>query len=75
MIVRRGATPRFEALKRKTKHLNVEVEWDRREDAIDPARQTERDRLLIERRRTPPFTWDLADFVVVVPRKTAKRPK
>jgi hypothetical protein len=78
MIVRRGANPRFDALKRKTKHLNVQVVWDRREDerrneagAIDTERRHQ------DRRRTPPFTWDVADFVVVVPKSstTAKRKK
>ena len=59
MIVRRGAVHRFESLKKKTAHLQVEVMWDQRSDeppAPDPATG--------ERRRKPPFTWDVADFVV-----------
>ncbi len=77
MIVRRGATPRFEALKKKTEHLNVEVVWDRRGDhAPDDAAAAERERDFKNRRGEPPFTWDAADFVVVVPKvKRAKRPK
>lgn len=74
MIVRRGATPRFEALKKKTEHLNVEVVWDRRGGhAQDDAEAAERERQFIDRRGAPPFTWDAADFVVVVPK--SKRPK
>jgi hypothetical protein len=78
MIVRRGAVPRFEALKEKTRHLNVEVVWDRREgngpDAAAAA--VKRDQEFADRRGDPPFTWKVADFVVVVPRSTrAKRPK
>lgn len=74
MIVRRGATPRFEALKEKTQHLNVEVVWDRRGKA-DPGDEAAaaRERQFKNRRGEPPFTWDTADFVVVVPK--AKRAK
>lgn len=77
MIVRRGATPRFEALKKKTEHLNVEVVWDRRGGhAPDDAEAAERERRFKDRRGEPPFTWDAADFVVVVPKaKRAKRSK
>ena len=78
MFVRRGATPRYEALKRKTKHLNVQVAWDRREsDRRDDPVTIENNRRFQDRRKTPPFTWDTADFVVVVPksprRKTSPR--
>ena len=69
MIVRRGATPRFRALKKKTKHLNVQVVWDRREDEDSAAAE---DLRLKNRRGTPPFTWDVADFVVVVPPSNRK---
>jgi hypothetical protein len=68
MVVRRGAHERFANLKKKTAHLQVEVVWDQR----DTDRRQERtlsasERRLRERRRKPPFTWDVADFVVVTP--------
>jgi hypothetical protein len=77
MVVRRGATPRFEALKKKTEHLNVQVVWDRREgEKPDDPIVAENNRRFKDRRGTPPFTWDAADFVVVVPNgKRAKRSK
>jgi hypothetical protein len=65
MFVRIGALKRFHFLKKKTADLPVSVEWDRRrtdrrEEATggDSVRGT-------ERRGTPPFTWETADFVVV----------
>lgn len=68
MIVRRGAIPRFEALKKKTRHLNVQVVWDRRDDdAPAEASTVAKNPRLKNRRGAPPFTWDVADFVVVVP--------
>ena len=77
MVVRRGATPRFEALKKKTEHLNVQVVWDRREgEKPDDPVVAENNRRFKDRRGTPPFTWDVADFVVVVPNgKRAKSSK
>lgn len=75
IVVRRGALKRFDALKTKTGELPVVVTWDRRSDDRRDragADQARRDRRYEERRRTPPFTWDLADFVVVEP---AQRPK
>ena len=58
LIVRRGALRRFHKLKRDTANLPVSVEWDRRqESATRPGSP--------ERRGTPPFTWETADFVVV----------
>jgi hypothetical protein len=68
MVVRRGATPRFEALTRKTRHLNVQVVWDRRTEEQDAAEPRQHE----NRRGAPPFTWDVADFVVVVPAKPGK---
>jgi hypothetical protein len=71
IFVKRGAIRRFERLKRDSAALPVEVEWDRRlgerrgpteapgAEAVGlPARKG-------DRRKAPPFTWDLADFVVV----------
>lgn len=69
IVVRRGALKRFDALKTKTGELPVVVKWDRRTDdrRDGGAERAKRDRRYEERRRTPPFTWDLADFVVVEP--------
>lgn len=66
MFVRIGALKRFHFLKKKTADLPVSVEWDRRrsdrrtEDAAAGKRPRD-----TERRGSPPFTWDTADFVVV----------
>jgi hypothetical protein len=70
IVVRRGALKRFDALKAKTGELPVVVKWDRRQDDrrdVANADELTRDRRYEERRRKPPFTWDLADFVVVEP--------
>jgi hypothetical protein len=69
MVVRRGALKRFEALKKKTAHLQVEVVWDRRDNERRQEQcLSDNERRIRERRRTPPFTWDMADFVVVTPK-------
>jgi hypothetical protein len=79
IVVRRGAMRRFDALKTRTSELPVVVTWDRRTDERRDHHQTaaaKRNRRHAERRRKPPFTWDLADFVVVDPmkrRKTARK--
>src|SRR5262245_48638106 len=79
IVVRRGAMRRFDALKTRTSDLPVVVTWDRR---LDERRDDDKtggvngNRRHAERRRKPPFTWDLADFVVVEPakaRKTARK--
>src|SRR5437763_14005851 len=75
IVVRRGAMRRFDALKTRTSELPVVVTWDRRTDQrrdADATTARTRDRRQNERRRTPPFTWDLADFVVVAPTKRQK---
>jgi hypothetical protein len=76
-VVRRGALRRFDALKTRTGELPVVVTWDRRTDdrRDDGERVSARERRLIERRQKPPFTWDLADFVVVERRPVAKKPR
>ena len=74
IVVRRGAIRRFDALKTRTSEMPVVVTWDRRSGERrdgDTTTDTERDRAT-ERRRKPPFTWDLADFVVVEPAKPRK---
>ena len=66
MFVRIGALKRFHFLKKKTADLPVSVEWDRRRSegrGEDPAAgENARD---ADRRGSPPFTWETADFVVV----------
>jgi hypothetical protein len=76
IVVRRGAMRRFDALKTRTSKLPVVVTWDRRTDERrdgGDAASVKRNRRHAERRRKPPFTWDLADFVVVEPAKRRKR--
>jgi hypothetical protein len=77
LIVRRGARSRFKALKHKAESLPVKVVWDRRKHerraaggrpgALDDRRST-------DRRQHPPYSWQVADFVVVE-RPRRKRPK
>jgi len=77
IVVRRGAIRRFDALKTRTSELPVVVTWDRRTDERrDNTASTDRNRnrRQTERRRKPPFTWDVADFVVVEPaHKTSRK--
>ena len=81
IVVRRGAMRRFDALKTRTSELPVVVTWDRRKadrrDSKALAHQMDvpRDRRATDRRQTPPFTWDLADFVVVPPAAGQKTPR
>ena len=80
LVVRRGALRRFDTLKKKTAELPVDVLWDRRqEDRRTSMKETPAQRRQRERRQAPPFTWDLADFVVVEDetpaRPSAKRKK
>jgi hypothetical protein len=66
IFVRVGALKRFHVLKRKTAELPVEVAWDRRRgERRTAAPSPGRDQRKTDRRSTPPFTWDVADFVVV----------
>jgi len=66
ILVRRGALRRFDALTRKTADLPVVVGWDRRTTnrraSLEPAPVELRSS---DRRKEPPFTWEVADFVVV----------
>lgn len=69
IVVRRGALRRFDALKRKTSDLPVVVTWDRRQTERRAASEDiSSDRRRVDRRQKPPFTWELAEFVVVAPR-------
>ena len=74
LIVRRGATTRYQKLKKKTADLPVEVVWDRRKkDRRTKTDNAGPDRRKSDRRQNPPFTWDLSDFVVV--ERTPRRRK
>lgn len=76
--VRRGALRRFDLLKQKSTGLPVDIKWDRRlsdrrsdgSDGRDGTTERRRD----ERRQAPPFTWDIADFVVVGDRSRPSDP-
>ena len=68
IVVRRGALRRFDALARETTNLPVVVSWDRRtENRRESAASAEVERRAADRREKPPFTWEVADFVVVEP--------
>jgi hypothetical protein len=70
LFVRRGSVRRYEALKEKSRGLQVEIAWDRREGArrkTSGNAPTERRRG--DRRQSPPTTWEMADFCVGVGRK------
>jgi hypothetical protein len=72
LFVRRGADRRFAKLKEKTADLDVQIEWDRREnDRRNENVPVSGDRRKTDRRSEPAFTWDVADFAVVV-RSTPK---
>jgi hypothetical protein len=65
IFVRIGALRRFHAMKKKTADLPVEVSWDRRRS--DPRERSDTDGSTPQqdRRGKPPYTWEVADFVVV----------
>jgi hypothetical protein len=66
MIVRRGALRRFDKLKQATAELPVKLLWDRRtREGPGTAKPGEPESQHAERRKKPPFTWDVADFLVV----------
>lgn len=66
IFVRIGALKRFHALKEKTKDLPVTIDWDRRRGERRQENGSARHgRRSGDRRAAPPFTWDVADFVVV----------
>ena len=62
LFVRRGALWRFNKLKGDTANLPVSVQWDRRQGS-SPGTP------VVDRRKSPPYTWQTADFVVVDPSK------
>jgi hypothetical protein len=66
LVVRRGALWRFNTLKKKTADLPVKVMWDRRQtDRRAASENIKGERRASDRRQKPPFTWEVADFVVV----------
>lgn len=66
LVVRRGALRRFDALKRETAELPVVVSWDRRTiERRGTDHEIDAERRKADRRQQPPFTWEMADFVVV----------
>jgi hypothetical protein len=66
IFVRVGALKRFHTLTRDTRDLPVVVSWDRRKgDRRSPVSGDVPDRRATDRRGAPPFTWQVADFVVV----------
>ena len=68
IYVRVGALKRFDTLKRKTAEFPVAVRWDRRKGERRAASvPTPADSRTSDRRAAPPFTWELADFVIVEP--------
>ena len=73
LVVKRGALRRYDALRRKTANLNVEVIWDRREGARrQEDRPTDANRRRGDRRGTEDsLMWSEADFTVAAaaPRK------
>ena len=77
IVVRRGASKRFSRLKNETTELPVVVSWDRREIERRNAKADgiPRERRQGDRRQKPPFTWELADFVLVCPPRGAARKK
>jgi hypothetical protein len=69
IVVRRGALRRFDSMRKKVAGLPVNLVWDRRVNGErrSESAPVEGDRRKTDRRQAPPFTWTLADFVVVVP--------
>lgn len=66
LVVRRGALWRFNTLKKKTAELPVTVLWDRRQsDRRAESEEGNGNHRGPDRRQKPPFTWEVADFVVV----------
>jgi hypothetical protein len=66
IFVRIGALKRFHVLKQKTAELPVTVSWDRRRGERRQASENpQTDQRKSDRRASPPFTWKVADFVVV----------
>jgi hypothetical protein len=76
LVVRRGALRRFHQLTEKTAALPVQVLWDRRQTDRRAASTTQKsDQRKGERRQAPPYTWNVADFIVVARPRRVRRNK
>ena len=77
IFVRRGALRRFDRLKKAAAAVPVDIQWDRRTDERrTAATSVSKDSRKTERRQQPPFTWKVADFVVVeTPSRTTRAPR
>lgn len=74
LVVRRGALRRFANLTKKAADLPVVVSWDRRtSERRDESQRQDLERRKSDRRQEPPFTWKVADFVVVGSGKKSKK--
>lgn len=66
IFVKRGALWRYNRLSRDAQKLPISVEWDRRkEDRRAAEAPVPQDQRKEDRRGSAPFTWDIAEFVVV----------
>jgi len=62
---------RFDKLKWATAEMPVKVLWDRRTSETRNAESPGESQA--DRRKSPPFTWDVADFLVVGERTAERR--
>ena len=66
IFVKRGALWRFHRLTRDANRLPISVEWDRRkQDRRTGDAPIGEEQRKVDRRGAAPFTWDVAEFVVV----------
>jgi len=66
IFVKKGAHRRFNRLQLDSERLQVSVEWDRRKgERRKASKLTDADKRKTDRRGAPPFTWELAEFIVV----------
>jgi hypothetical protein len=73
IYVKRGALRRFARLTRDSRMLPVYIDWDRRQqERREESASAPKERRKTDRRRKPPFTWDMADFVVTEKKKDEK---
>jgi hypothetical protein len=77
IYVKRGAIRRFARLTRDSRLLPVAIEWDRRQEERRAERKSapQEQRKSGDRRRKPPFTWEMADFVVTESKGATKKTK
>jgi len=83
IYVKRGAIRRFARLTRDSRLLPVAIEWDRRQEerraerkaAPQERKAAPQEQRKSDRRRKPPFTWEMADFVVTESKGATKKKK